>query len=51
MKQVRKSSHKQLLLKGQKPPSRKLEIIKVVAGSKGDFFPQSWYLQGTLPAP
>lgn len=35
MKQVRKSSPKQLLLKGQKPPSKNLEIMKAVAGLEG----------------
>lgn len=50
MKQVRKSSRKQLLLKGLTPPLKKTEIIKEVAGSKGDFLPQSRYLQGALPA-
>lgn len=39
MKQVRKSSLKQLLLKGQKPPSKNLEIMKAVAGLEGWLLP------------
>lgn len=35
MKQVRKSSPKQLPLKGQKPPSKKQEIMEAVAGLEG----------------